>query len=429
MSGYVADTAPAATSGSTPLDAYQKKLMFFLSVACFFEGYDFFALAQILPQLETDFRLGAGGLTSLDSVVNFGAVVAYLLVRYADRFGRKPLLTVTIAGYTICSLLSGLAPNVWAFGAFQFLARMFLIGEWAVAMIFAAEEFPSDRRGMVIGVIQACSSLGAIACAGVVPLLVHEPSQWRRVFFVGAVPLVIVAIARRGLRETRRFVERGVEPARATPLLRIWRSAWRGRMLLMALVWGLTYVCTTKAVFFWKKFAVSERGFTDVMVATALEIAAVSSLPLVFASGRLLDRVGRKLGSAIVFLCCAMAVAGSYLLHDRWALTAALSFGVFGTSAVLPVLNAYTAELFPTELRSDAFAWSNNLLGRMGAVLVPLALAPMADRFGWGPTIASTAIGPVLALGLILWKLPETTGRELESTSALPDDPNAPAAP
>lgn len=61
MSGYISNAAPTSAAGPTPLDGYQKKLMFFLSVACFFEGYDFFALAQILPQLETDFRLGAGG--------------------------------------------------------------------------------------------------------------------------------------------------------------------------------------------------------------------------------------------------------------------------------------------------------------------------------------------------------------------------------
>jgi putative MFS transporter len=420
VSAPTPELAAAAPAGpAAPLDAYQKRLMFFLSVACFFEGYDFFALAQILPQLESDFGLHAGGLASLDAVVNFGAVLAYLLVRFADRYGRKPLLTVTIAGYTICSLLTGLAPDVWVFGACQLLARMFLIGEWAVAMIFAAEEFPAARRGMVIGVIQACSSLGAIACAGIVPALVSEPSQWRRVFFVGAVPLVVIAFARRGLRETKRFVERGPSQPVSGSLMRIWRTAWRGRMLLMALVWGLTYVCTTKAIFYWKEFAVRDRGFTDAMVGVSLTIAAVGSLPLVFASGKLLDLMGRKAGSALVFLCCAGAVAGSYLLEGRWPLTVALSFGVFGTSAVLPVLNAYTTELFPTELRSDAFAWSNNLLGRMGAVLAPFALAPLAESYGWGPTIAATAIGPVLALGLILWKLPETTGRELEQTSAI----------
>jgi putative MFS transporter len=94
--------------------------------------------------------------------------------------------------------------------------------------------------------------------------------------------------------------------------------------------------------------------------------------------------------------------------------------GIFGTTAVLPVMNAYTTELFPTELRSDAFAWANNLLGRMGAVVAPLGVGAAAGVYGWGPAVAATALGPMVALALILWKLPETSGIELEQTSTLP---------
>jgi putative MFS transporter len=422
MSAVFTDAPAAAPAGvRTPLTAYQKKLMFFLSVACFFEGYDFFALAQILPSLKHSFAMTDGDIVALDAAVNFGAVAAYLLVRAADKHGRKPLLTVTITGYTIFSILSGLAPNIVLFGVFQFLARMFLVGEWAVATIFAAEEFPADRRGLVIGVIQAMSSLGAIACAGIVPEIAPStrPELWPRVFFVGGVPLAIIALARRGIRETARFQERGAQPLSAPSVFRIWSTPWRWRLVQMALIWAFTYVCTTKAVFYWKYFAVSERGLTDHDVRDALTVAALGSLPLVFLSGRLLDRLGRKSGSALIFTACALSVAAAYLLHGKWPLTAALTLGVFGTSAVLPVLNTYTAELFPTELRSDAFAWSNNLLGRLGAVLSPFLLEPIAERYHWGPTIAATAIGPLLALMLILWKLPETRGKELEETSAL----------
>src|SRR5205823_6137367 len=108
----------------------------------------------------------------------------------------------------VFSLLTGFTRGPIGFGVCQLLARIFLIGEWAVAMVYAAEDFPAERRGTVIGVIQACSSLGAIVCAAVVPLLLRTPLGWRSVFFVGAVPLLIMAVARRGLRESSRFVER-----------------------------------------------------------------------------------------------------------------------------------------------------------------------------------------------------------------------------
>jgi putative MFS transporter len=100
-------------------------------------------------------------------------------------------------------------------------------------------------------------------------------------------------------------------------------------------------------------------------------------------------------------------------------MTIAVMGAVFGASAVLPVLNAYNAELFPTHLRGDAFAWSNNLLGRIGYVIAPAGVGLAAGTYGWGLPVALTAVGPVLALVLILWLLPETRGKELEETSAM----------
>ncbi len=59
-------------------------------------------------------------------------------------------------------------------------------------------------------------------------------------------------------------------------------------------------------------------------------------------------------------------------------------------------------------------------VGRLGAVVAPVAVGAAASAYGWGPAVAATAVGPLVALALILWKLPETTGVELEQTSAIP---------
>jgi MFS transporter, putative metabolite:H+ symporter len=409
--------APTAVASSPRLTAYQKKLFVFLSVATFFEGYDFIALTQLLPELRAGFALDewAGGL--MVSVINFGTVIAYLLVRHADRWGRRRVLTLTIAGYTIFTFASGLAPNVFVFAGFQLVARMFLIAEWVTSMVLAAEEFPAARRGMVIGVIQGCSSLGSIACAGLVPILLKAPWGWRTVYFVGIIPLIILAIARRGLRESHRFVEEVGRQEERRSFLYIWKTPHRKRMLQLGLIWALTYVCTHNAITFWKEFAMAERGLTDAEVGTAISIAAVGSMPLVFYSGRLIDQIGRRSGAVVIFLLGATGVVASYGLSGFWPLTMALVFGIFGASAVLPVLNAYNTELFPTKLRGDAFAWSNNILGRIGYVLSPAGVGALATSLGWGPAVQLTAIGPVLALALILTWLPETRSRELEDTA------------
>ena len=72
---------------------------------------------------------------------------------------------------------------------------------------------------------------------------------------------------------------------------------------------------------------------------------------------------------------------------------------------------------FP-EFRSDAFAWANNLLGRASYVVAPIFIGLLAERFGWGPAVAVTAVCPLGALALIWLLLPETKGKELEETAA-----------
>lgn len=158
---------------------------------------------------------------------------------------------------------------------------------------------------------------------------------------------------------------------------------------------------------------------SDAQVGASLSVAAIAAMPFVFFAGKLLDLVGRRLGATVIFLATTLGIVGSYTAHGHVALTAALMLGIFGASAVMPVLNAFTAELFPTELRSEAYAWSNNLLGRLGFVVSPVLVGAAADAVGWAPAVAATAVCPLGALALIWALLPETAGRELEDTAAL----------
>lgn len=415
-------------SGSiaTPLSSYQRTLLFFLSVATFFEGYDFMALAQILPNVRDDMGLPARAGAQMLMVINGGGIAAYALIRQADSLGRRRVFVWTITGYTLSTLATAFATDVYVFSIAQFIARIFLIAEYALSMVYAAEEFPADRRGFAIGMIQGFASLGTILCAAIVPVLIKLPAlapglggNWRNVYLVGAIPLVVVAFLRRGLKETERFARTQVDHQRkAQPLTRILTTDYRNRVLLLASIWFLTYMCTQVSVMLWKEFAVHERGLSDHDVGGMFAVAAVASLPCVFMLGRMLDRLGRHKTALVVFIALIASTVGCYALHDEFSLTLALVGGIFAASGVLPVLNAYTAELFPTELRADAYAWSNNLLGRLGGVVSPLLVQALLPSLGWS-AVALTAVFPAIALFLILTRLPETRGHELEQTSAL----------
>lgn len=401
------------------LDPYQKSLLAFLSVAAFFEGYDFIALTQILPNFRAAMGVGQETAGRLVALINLGSMIAYALVRSADRWGRRRVLTITIVGYTCATFLSGLAPTPWTFAFCQMFARIFLIGEYATSMVIAAEEFPKSRRGLAIGTVAAFSSLGAIVCAGLVPILIRSPYGWRTVYFASLLPLVLIAYARRGLRETRVFVEQGERGRTPPALLRIWKTPHRRRVLELGTIWFVSYVATQNTVTFWKDFAITERGFTDAQVGASVSIAAVVAMPLVFLVGKMLDVWGRRPAAAVVFVVASIGTFGCYTLEGQGPLTVALIFGIFASSAFLPVLNALTTELFPTDMRADGFAWSNNLLGRLGYVLSPIVVGTLAQQLGWGPVIRWTAVFPLISVVLIYAFLPETKGLSLEQTAAL----------
>ena len=408
----------SSASSPTPLTAYQRRLFLLLGVATFFEGYEYMALTQLLPSIREAFGLSESDTGLLLGFVGFSALAAYALIRHADIVGRKRVLSITIAGYTISSLLCAASQDVYQFALAQLLARAFLLGEYAISMVYLAEEFPADRRGLAVGVMQGLNSLGAIVCAGMVPLLLRTPLGFRAVYVIGSVPLLWLMWLRRSVRETERF--RALEAgARSTQLMAVFRSGYGGRVLLMSAIWGLTYLCTYLGITYWKEFAVQERGFDDARVSHVIMIAAVGSLPLVFVSGKLLDAVGRRRGAVVIFLAVVGSTLLAYNAHDFWLLTLGVTGTIFSASAIFPVLNAFTLELFPTALRADAFGWSNNVLGKLGYVFGPLLVGYGAERWSYGVTLSITCVFPLCALLLILLRLPETRGRELEDTSAL----------
>jgi putative MFS transporter len=420
----VPDTAattvhPEAIPVQPPDAAYQRRLVLFLSIATFFEGYDFLALSQVLPNLRRSFELTQSQGGFLFAAVNVGTMLAFFLVRQADRWGRKRTLTITIAGYTTLTCLSGLAPNVYVFALLQMAARVFLMAEYAVSLVIAAEESPANKRGTLIGIIAGMAALGSIVCAGVAPLLLKTELGWRAVYLVSVVPLVLLAWARRGLRETHRFArDANAVEAASFPWFRLWRSPYRGRMLLVASIWFMCYLPANNAVAFFKEYAVTDLGWTDAAVGKAVVIAALGSLPLIFATGTLLDKLGRRGGGTLIFLVGAVGIAAVYQVHHPVVLTVALIMAMYAATAFLQVANMVTAELFPTTLRSDAFGWCNNLLGRSSYVISPIVIGLVAEEVGWGNAIAPTAGFFLLAM-VVLRLLPETAKRELEDSASV----------
>ena len=268
---------------------YQRRLILFLSVATFFEGYDFFGAepdpagsARRVRALAQRRRLAGGGdqLRHDDRRVPGAQGRRLGPAAGADRDHRR---------LHLCSLATAAAPDVYAFAAAQLAARVFLIGEWAIAMVFAAEEFPAERRGLVIGVIQACSSLGSVVCAGVVPLLVRYRAR-----LAAGLPRRRGAADHHRLRAARPARDRSASSAaggvRPPPSSTCCARRTAARILQMALIWGVTYVATQNANHLLEGVRHARaRLHRRAGRGCRCPSPRWSSMPLVFLSGKLLD--------------------------------------------------------------------------------------------------------------------------------------------
>ena len=413
-----------ASATPAPLTAYLRKLLVFLCLVVFFDGYDLFAISQTLPELRAAFGLTPAAGSRLLAVANLGTVAAYLLIRLADRWGRRPLLLICLTGYSGASLGSAVAPEKWSFLLGQLAVRFFLVSALAMAVLYAVEEYPAERRGRIVGLIQACYGVGAVVCAAVTPRLLQTSLGFRAVYLLGATSVCLLLFACRGLRETGRFrsLVAARKPAASTPPFwpRLPQPPYRRRMLQLAVIWVATFLCNQSATVFWKEYAQAERGLSPQRIGTWVAIAAVVALPLTVLLGRLIDRIGRRRGAAVVYLGTACGVLGSYAPLSEGLLLVSLILLIAGATAAVALLNAWTAESFPTDLRGDSFAWANSLLGRLGFVLSPLFVAELVPILGWGRTLSLTAGFPLLSLGLIWLWLQETARKELEESQRLP---------
>ncbi|HEX4412353.1 MAG TPA: MFS transporter, partial [Lacipirellulaceae bacterium] len=116
----------------------------------------------------------------------------------ADRYGRRPLLILTIVLYSLFSGLTYFVDSWWQLAALRFLVAIGVGGEWAVAASLVAEVFPARARAYASGIFHASSIIG-IWMATVAAIAVGE--HWRYAFLVGIVPSLLVVWVRARVRE------------------------------------------------------------------------------------------------------------------------------------------------------------------------------------------------------------------------------------
>jgi MFS transporter, SHS family, lactate transporter len=170
------------------------------------DAFDFFLFVFIIPEVAAEFLPEAqNGATQVGLAVNLTLAMrpigALLFGLLADRFGRRPALTIDILCYSVLAFLSGFSPNLTALLVLRALFGVAMGGEWGVGASLAMETIPVKSRGVVSGLLQAGYPAGYLL-ASLATALLAKQIGWRGLLFLSVIPAFLVLFLRQRVDES-----------------------------------------------------------------------------------------------------------------------------------------------------------------------------------------------------------------------------------
>ena len=421
-SGTVAPRNEGAEEIQPPSRRYLWQLLGLLIPATVFEGYDITIFHLCTPDIAATFHLGNEAIGVIASIVRFGTVMSFLVIASSDRIGRKPVISVTVLLYGFFTLLTGLSHGLVTFTLFQTCSQVFLASEFGMAIVIISEEFPDELRGRAIAGFHMAAFVG-VAVAGSLYGYVAESSWgWRGMYLLGIAPLVLVAFLRRYVRETARYLaHRATVPLheslreRIRKHLMLFRGPYRGRLLLVTVLANSIGFVGGPTITYFSLYAKRDHHWTSAQVGDAIIAAYLMATVGTILCGYLLDVVGRRVTTSIFYIGAAVAMAALFQSMGHRAMLLAMMATMFAYQGARTATAAFSAELFPTEIRATGYSGTIQTFGQLAWFISPVLVGMLSIPLkGLGNAASVCAFGPLLGALLVLAYAPETRGKTLE---------------
>jgi DHA1 family tetracycline resistance protein-like MFS transporter len=322
--------------------------------------------------------LGANAITQL--------IGAPLIGRLSDRYGRRPLLLVSIAGTALSFVLLGLANSLWML----FLSRIldgFLGGNISLAQAYITDVTDEKSRAKGLGLIGAAFGVGFIFGPAIGGTLAGGGNYTVPAFAaaaLSAINLVAVLLLLPESLPPEQRAQRANSPATKVTLSALWQALSRpcvGPLLSFRLFFGLAFTMfqTIFALFAQKRLGLDVQATSYILTYVGMLVVAVQAGGI----GLLTKRFGDKqlvFGGTVMLAVSLLAWA---LTPNVWILLVILA-PVALSGGVLNVVSnsALTKSVYPEEIGGTLGL--SAALGSLARIVTPILGGFLIDAIGPG---------------------------------------------
>jgi MFS transporter, AAHS family, 4-hydroxybenzoate transporter len=403
------------------------------------DGFDVFLTGNLAPALADFFGRPAAAMTFVFVLQQIGlAAGAFLIGPFADRYGRRRMLLLCTAAFSLMTLAALLARSLEQFAVLRFLAGVVLSGVLPNAIALLSEQTPARVRATFITISFAGFSAGGMA-ASLFTAVVLPVYGWQAGFWIGGLlPLAILPLLFWQLPESiaYRVGRNGEDPRIGAALKRLMpelelsglerftltrgqrstesskpslKGLFQGRLALATpMIWLCFFFALGNVALLssWMTSFYNRMGGVPLpQAATMVMIGFAGSFAGMFSVGYLLDRFGHlRVLPAVYFLCAAMIIALGQLPFGTPLFMAAQILWGFSQAAGQAGLNAVAASYYPPYVRATGVGWAFGM-GRIGGVIAPM-FGGMALAAGYSLGVTFLLISlPACIVGILLFVL------------------------
>lgn len=441
-----------------------KTIIFLVVCGVLFDVFEQNAVGLIGPLLREQWGLSATDIGFLNTITFIAAATGRLLSGYcADRFGRRFMLNVNLALFTLGAIGCALAPNYTMLAVARFVVGLGLGGEITTAVTMLAEFCSARFRGTAVGMINVGGGglgnmLAPAFALGVFALFPGE-NAWRWLFGCLVLPALFIVFYRRYVPETPRFLLSQGKVDEANKVLSMLAAGKlaNGQFPIHAYVTagaatqtgnaprssfldifrgGLARRTVAVGVASWMTFGAQLSVLTlmpTILVAQGYSITKSFTFTIIMQSGSLLGALAasslgyyfprkRVLTAGAIAACLAGLAFGNLTSNVAMVLVCGALFQ-FCVLTLNTTIWIFAPELYPTRVRGLGTSFLL-ALGTVGGALSQVLAGKMFDLHGVAGMFGMIAT-MYLIFAVAVQFAPETFGKSIEAGA---DEDTTPAA-